>query len=237
MQGNYKQKSIFFSAVALLWGGITWGLVGAVLAMPVESQFFAQQQNAKPEEPKQEEQEDPDLEKLNPQQRLQFLIQKGNDLFERKKYAEAESVFRQILEQRKDDPIWHYKLGNALAAQSKFEEAVTKYQEAIRLNSDYAVAYNALGSVSAEQGRWEEAAQHYSRATEINPNYPDALYNLGVALWKQGKTNDAIPLLEKAKNLFKERGRFSELRQVDKLLEQVYKDKQEISGLPASLKS
>ncbi|HEY9810336.1 MAG TPA: tetratricopeptide repeat protein [Halomicronema sp.] len=236
MQGNYTKNFILLRVVLLLWGAITWGVMGLVLpvfALPVESQFYAQEEKPKPDEEstktEEEEEEEEQLQRLNSQQRLQFLIQKGNELFDKRDFAKAENVFRKILEIRKNDPIWHYKLGNALAAQRKFEEAVVEYQEAIRLNSDYAVAYNALGSVRAEQGRWEAAATEYGRATEINPNYPDALYNLGVALWKQGKVNEAIPPLEKAKILFKDRGRFAELRQVEKLLEQVYKDKQEVS--------
>ena len=157
--------------------------------------------------------------RLDEKQKRQEFVRRGIDLYQQRKYAAAEAIFRQLIQAEPEEAKYHFYLGNSLFYQGKLSEAQTEYQEAIRLNGKYALAYNALGFLHASQGQWNEAIAHYQKALEINANYADALKNLGDAFWKNGNQTEAKSNWEKALALYTKQGNNKEAQRLQELLQ------------------
>ena len=107
-------------------------------------------------------------------------------------YRTVESIWRDTIAKRPENPRAHYALGQALASAGDMEAASAEFWQAIRLRPDYSEAHFDLGNVLIRQGRCAEAIRRYSMAIRIKPSYAEAYGNLGVALCSQGRTNEAI---------------------------------------------
>lgn len=112
--------------------------------------------------------------------------------------AEAEGIYRQVLERVPHQPDALHYLGLLSHQLGRGPEAVELIRRAVAAAPDYADAHNNLGNVLKEQGRLEEAAAAFRRVNELAPNYVAAQNNLGVILKAQGKLQEAIGAYEKA---------------------------------------
>ena len=74
------------------------------------------------------------------------LFQQGNAAHNRGDFAEAESIFRQVLKIRPDSSNTYNNLGSALYSQGKLDEAIANYQKAIKLNPNNSAPYDGLGN-------------------------------------------------------------------------------------------
>ncbi|HWM87922.1 MAG TPA: serine/threonine-protein kinase, partial [Kofleriaceae bacterium] len=135
--------------------------------------------------------------------------------------AEAESLYRQSLEMRRellgrDDRRLAYTenmLGNTLARQDRHEEARAHYRSALALRRQVlgeehpltSELYTNLGLSYHEQGRFDEARSHYERALDIQsriPGHPVASVhnNLGALETHVGNFAEGIAHHESALN-------------------------------------
>ena len=114
------------------------------------------------------------------------------------RYAEAERIYRQILDRRPDDAEVMSKLGAALAAQGRLDEMLSVLQRAVELDPDLVEAHNNLGAAFRLQGRLEDAVAALRRALAINPDHVSAHVNLGAALQGLGRIDDAVASYRKA---------------------------------------
>ena len=107
-------------------------------------------------------------------------------------YRTVESIWRDTIAKRPENPRAHYALGQALASAGDLEAASAEFRQAISLRPDYSEAHFDLGNVLIRQEQRAEAIKSYSMAIRVNPSYAKAYDNLGVALYSQGRTNEAI---------------------------------------------
>jgi tetratricopeptide (TPR) repeat protein len=88
-------------------------------------------------------------------------IEQGHELVLSRRFAEAESCFREALAQEPDWSMPHNNLGWALQAQGRNEEAVTSYKEALRCNPGLELAQtnlaHLLANLYAHIGKHHEA--------------------------------------------------------------------------------
>ena len=112
----------------------------------------------------------------------------GRSAFQQGGFAQAEPVFREILQAEPNDAEALSFLAAACLGQGKTGEAVALYQRLLSLAPASAEAYCNLGVAYAMQGLNDEAAANYRRALQLKPDYPEAYRNLGVAL------GDEVPL-------------------------------------------
>ncbi len=106
--------------------------------------------------------------------------------------AEAEFIYRQILNVRPDNADVLHLLGLAAYQSNRLEQAIGLISKALELEPDNAKFLTNMGSVHLAQARVDKAIGCYTRALEIDPKYADAHYNLGNALKDQGKLDEAI---------------------------------------------
>ncbi len=126
------------------------------------------------------------------QMTLQQALETALEHHRNGRLAEAESLYRAILQQIPNHADTLSLLG-VLAAQTKhYDSAVDLLGRAIAANPNQPDYCANLGNAFTEMGQLDKAVATCRRAIEIQPNHTQGWFNLGVALEKQGKTQEAI---------------------------------------------
>jgi tetratricopeptide (TPR) repeat protein len=112
--------------------------------------------------------------------------------------AQAEEIYKQILNRQPDNAAVLSKLGAALAGQGKLAETLTQLQRAIELDPDLVEAHNNLGAAFQILGQLDDSATALRRAIAISPDHVSAHVNLGNTLKRQGMVEDAVTSYERA---------------------------------------
>jgi hypothetical protein len=107
--------------------------------------------------------------------------------------AEAERLYRGILQIVPDHLDVSNNLSIALIGQGRLDEAVTVLRRIIAVAPDYVTAHSNLGNVLFQQGKPDEAEVSYRRALELKPDMLDALKNLGTAICRRGRFPESYP--------------------------------------------
>jgi len=121
------------------------------------------------------------------------LVHKGNQLYEQKKYTEAEANYRKATTVNKNSP-GSFNLGDALYKQKKFDEAGQQFNQLATSGNKQmaAAAYHNLGNTLLENKKLEESIDAYKKALMNNPKDDQTRYNLAYAqekLKEQQKQN------------------------------------------------
>ena len=106
--------------------------------------------------------------------------------------AQAEAIYRQILQVAPDHPGALHFLGLIARQMGKIEIAIKLISRALAFKPDYAEAHGNLGNALARQGRLEEAVASFHRALTLKPDLPEVYGSLGNVLKDQGKLDEAI---------------------------------------------
>jgi Flp pilus assembly protein TadD len=129
---------------------------------------------------------------------LEQAMQLASQHHQARRLAEAEQIYRQILEQVPDHSDALRLLGAVVGQAGKVDAAIELLGKAIQLHPDDAQAHNNLGFYLKEKGRLEEAMAAFRRAIELKPEDFQAHYNLGNALKEMGRLDEAIAAYERA---------------------------------------
>ena len=97
----------------------------------------------------------------------------------------------------------HYAKGTVLRAHRRYVEAIPEYETALGLDHNFARAFFALGQCKLYTGLIEETIPLMERAIRLSPGDPNigrCYNNIGLVHLLQSRTDEAIILLEKARN-------------------------------------
>ncbi len=111
-------------------------------------------------------------------------IRKGNDLYEKKKFEDAEVEFMKSLEESREHYQGVFNLGDALYKQEKYEEAADNFLEITTKNLDdktIAKAYHNLGNSYLKAKKIDKSIKAYKEALKRNPRDNETRYNLEYA--------------------------------------------------------
>ena len=112
--------------------------------------------------------------------------------------TQAETLYRQILQQQpRHAETWHF-LGVATYQAGRIKDAIACYQRALTLKPNFPDAHTNLGNAWMAQGDLKEAIHQYQRAVRLNPQDPDIHNNLGNAWIQQGNIEAAIQQYQRA---------------------------------------
>lgn len=117
-------------------------------------------------------------------QKEKKYIHKGNQLYQEKKYAEAEASYRQSVDKSKASVEGNFNLGDALYKQKKFDNAAQKFTDIAASSNDKTVkakAYHNLGNSLLESKKLEESIEAYKKSLMSNPKDDETRYNLAYA--------------------------------------------------------
>ncbi|MGH7116717.1 MAG: tetratricopeptide repeat protein, partial [Stellaceae bacterium] len=112
--------------------------------------------------------------------------------------AEAEVLYRAVLERDPDHVRALFNLGLVRIRQGALDDAIGLFGKALRRQPDFAEAHNALGIALRLSNRLEEALAHYREALALRPDYAEVENNIGQVLRALGRTAEAIGHYERA---------------------------------------
>jgi tetratricopeptide (TPR) repeat protein/SAM-dependent methyltransferase len=105
--------------------------------------------------------------------------------------AEAETLYRQILQTEPNHADALHLLGVIAHQSGKHEIAVEYIARAIALNPAAAEYHNNIGEVYRALAKMSEAEASFQRALALNPASAEAMNNMGAVLQAQGKLEEA----------------------------------------------
>ncbi len=122
--------------------------------------------------------------------------------YQLQQYAEAEALYRQLIETNPNDAGLVCSLGYLCWLQGDGDDAAFYYRQAVVIDPNYDVAYNNLGVVYLEDRQdAERALDLFEKAVKINLDYATAHYNLGRCYRAMGDTFKAATCFQWAKQL------------------------------------
>ena len=117
-------------------------------------------------------------------------------LYNNRRYAEAESQTRALLEHYPDFDFGWKLLGGTLQMQGR--DALPAFQKVAELMPDDPEAHFNLGVVLKNLGRLDQAVTSYQRAIQLKPDYAEAHSNLGNTLKDFGRLDEAVASYRRA---------------------------------------
>ena len=115
--------------------------------------------------------------------------------------AEAESIYRQILQQRPDEPVALHLLGSLAFHAGNLPLAEQLIRRSTQVAPDVAQRHSDLGAVLLAMGRYNEAAAALAEALHRDPDLADASSNLSGLLAEAGRLEEAVALARRAVEL------------------------------------
>lgn len=129
------------------------------------------------------------------------LLQKAQEAAEKKKYDQAVTLLRQIVDGDKLDFQAWTLLGTIYLVQEKSADAEKAYLSALEARPTFALALLDLGKLMAAQKRFQDAIDPLTRAVTAQPQSGETNLLLGEAYLQVKKGSKAIPYLNEASRL------------------------------------
>ncbi len=92
--------------------------------------------------------------------------------------AEAEALYRRLLERPGPQPLAWNNLGVLCGDQGRWEEALSCYERAIRDDPSYAEAWYNSGAAHWQRGNWAGVVAAFEKTLQLNPQHLGALRHL-----------------------------------------------------------
>jgi predicted O-linked N-acetylglucosamine transferase (SPINDLY family) len=128
---------------------------------------------------------------------LQLAVQHQRE----NRYADAEQLYRQVLEKQPNHPEALYGLGMLMQQMGQPETAQQLLVAASQVQPDSVKIWFSLGNLRQAQGQLPEAETAYQQAIALRPDAVTIYNNLGYTLQQQGKWSQAITCYQKALEL------------------------------------
>ncbi len=128
-------------------------------------------------------------------------IERADLFMVRKEYAEAASVYLQLLKTQPNNAILLNKLGIAYHQLTMLDRAKHCYERATKADHNYASAYNNIGTVHYQRRNYSKAINAYRKALQIAPDSPAFYSNLGYAYFGKKDYEHAMIAFHRALEL------------------------------------
>jgi Tfp pilus assembly protein PilF/2-polyprenyl-3-methyl-5-hydroxy-6-metoxy-1,4-benzoquinol methylase len=129
---------------------------------------------------------------------IREALRAGMEHHDAGRLAQAEAVYRHVLEAAPNRPDALVLLGDVVHRAGRDDDAIDLIRKAIGISPTVANFHNQLGLVLAGRGRLDEALSAYRRALRCKPDYAQAYFNLGNALEAQGRRDEAVTSFRRA---------------------------------------
>jgi len=129
-------------------------------------------------------------------ERVEELLDKGNEARDARKFADAETAYKEVLKLKPRDARAAYGLGNIYSDQQRWADAEAAYRNSVTWAPTNADAYVALSVVLVRPSadgdnakRFADAESFARRSVQIDPKNAVGWDRLGVALQARGLAN------------------------------------------------
>jgi tetratricopeptide (TPR) repeat protein len=113
--------------------------------------------------------------------RLEAEIEAGFAELQAGRIAQAESIYRCVLDKDPSHPVALHLLGLLVHQKGEHDRAVDLLQRSVASDPEYAAAFYDHGNIFRERGRSDDAESALRRAVELWSEWPEAQYNYGIA--------------------------------------------------------
>ena len=117
------------------------------------------------------------------------------------RYAEAEELYRRLLDRLPDNVNLLVNYGLLLRERQRHAEALAMLRRAVNLSPANHGAWLALGAACESAGRLQEALAAFDRAVTLAPHDPRGWNNQGKALYLLGRPDEALASFQRAVRL------------------------------------
>lgn len=132
---------------------------------------------------------------------IKNALEKGNSLFDEKKYEEAIKVFEGILQQEPEAYIINLNIGHCYFQMEKYDKALEYYQKVLDRQPENKNAMLGLGNAYLNMGKKEEALAWYSKIKFEDIDDPIVLYNMGNSFYESSMYEESLKYYERAVKL------------------------------------
>src|SRR6185369_4084921 len=129
-------------------------------------------------------------------ERVEDLLDKGNEARDARKFADAETAYKEVLKLKPRDARAAYGLGNVYSDQQRWDDAEAAYRNSVAWAPKDADAHVALSVVLVQPSlsgdnakRLADAEAFARRSVQIDPQNAVGWDRLGVALQSRGLLN------------------------------------------------
>jgi protein O-GlcNAc transferase len=126
------------------------------------------------------------------------MLANANALFQRGRLADADDLYRQILDVASDHIIALNNRGVVLEQLDRVGEALASLDLALSIKPDYADACYNRGIVLLKMKRFDEALASYDQALAIKGDYSEAFSNRGIAMMELNRLDGALASFDRA---------------------------------------
>ncbi len=132
---------------------------------------------------------------------LEALLAEAAELLDERQTAEAEDLYRRILELDPENVTALNKLGVCRARQEDPDGAEEMFSMVLENDPKNVAALSNLGNIRYTQKRYDEAITLYKQAIALDPDYGVAHNNLAAAYKKSGNIGEFIASMKRAQRL------------------------------------
>jgi tetratricopeptide (TPR) repeat protein len=126
------------------------------------------------------------------------LLEKGNDLFEKKDYAGALAAYQEIMTKYPEAYPILRNIGNCYFSQEKYDLAEETYMKLLEKDPKDVETTIAIGNCYANRGDSDKALEWYRKIDLEKIDDPIVLYNLGTNYYNNAKFEDALKFYKRA---------------------------------------
>jgi predicted O-linked N-acetylglucosamine transferase (SPINDLY family) len=134
----------------------------------------------------------------------QTVKEHGDEHLKAGRYADAERIYRQVMEADKQYPAALINLGFVLREQGRTAEAREVLERAVCVAAEDADSHYLLGSILETTGPKDAGVSHLQKAIDLRPDFELARSELITALLKSGRYSEATKLCEESLSILPE---------------------------------
>jgi protein O-GlcNAc transferase len=135
---------------------------------------------------------------MNPAKNLEGLLGQAIAFHQTGKLADAERLYRQLMQAAPQDATAPHLLGVVRAQQGRNGEALELMTAALKLRPGAPEVLSNLGNVLRAEGRFAEALDSYDSALAVKPDYIATLSKRALVLRDLGRLDDGLASAERA---------------------------------------
>ncbi len=129
-------------------------------------------------------------------------LKRANDLFNRKKFSEALTLYRKFVKLKPKKHEIKIYVAHCLLGMKQYAEAIAAYRTCLKLltgdngsmkrRESLAAVYAGIAEAYLSQNQLAEAMTYFKQSIEVNPGDHILTYNVAEILFYSGKIDDAI---------------------------------------------
>jgi predicted O-linked N-acetylglucosamine transferase (SPINDLY family) len=115
--------------------------------------------------------------------------------------AEAERLYRQVIDAKPNHAEAHWFLGRLAQHDQRREEAIALFQQAVDLEPEEAIYWFHLGNALLALRYFQDAGEAFAAGCRLQPGYADVQVNLAAALIEQNRREEVRIMLERLREI------------------------------------